>query len=199
MPGFMSSENQRPPMPGEDVDEPGVAEAAWGVERRAVEVRRPGEELGDLHVLVPGRRRREVPAVFRLEVLLLGRIVEEVLAVGHLEHVAVVHQRVGLAVALDDRILVDGDVVVADLGIEKAEVGIELLQESERDEVSEEIGREDEEIVGGGARRQLRHQLLVLADEGQADHLDVGAEFALHGVGVPAERIFVLARRRPRC
>ena len=67
------------------------------------------------------------------------------------------------------------------------------MQEPEGHEVPEEIRGEDQQVVGGGSRRQLRHQLLVLADEGQADHLDVGAKFALHGVGVPAEGILVLA------
>ncbi len=37
------------------------------------------------------------------------------LAVGHLEQIAIVHQRIGFAVAFDDRIFVDGDVVVVDL------------------------------------------------------------------------------------
>ena len=141
---------------------------------------RSGEELGDVVILLPGLRRRQVVAVLGLERLLLLGVAEQVLAIGAGMDVAVDGLGDDLAVPDHEPVAIDlGDVVpvlaLADRGRHLGKIGGEVA----------EPGRSAHQHVECMlTRRHRRHVLGVELAEGEGDDVGLAARFLRPGLGM---------------
>ncbi len=152
----------------------------------------------DLVELLPGLRRREVVAVFGLEVVLQIGAGEDVLAVVEQEHVAVIREAVDLpvdrhlvvAIGRGDHLQLVAEAVLVD-------VGIELLERAGLCQVGHPRRNHVERVVRAGAGAILLHDLGEHFGGRHFDHFDLAAGLLFPQRAGEIERVERLQSRLP--
>ena len=125
-------------------------------------------------VLLPGLRRPQVVAVLRLELGLVVRILEEILAVVEDEEIAVVRESVDLAVDLHLVVAVRGrDVVELRAVVVLVDPGVQLLQRAGLDQVRHPARDDVQRVIGAGAGAVLLEDLGEHLGRRHLDDLDL--------------------------
>ena len=166
-------------------EEPELLTAADEGLRRAPELLvGPGEELGDIVILVPGLGRGQIVAVFLPECGLLVRVLEEIPAIGAGMHVTVDRLRHNLAVPDHQPVAIDGCDILPRLPL------TELLRHfrEKRCEITLPGRCVLDHIEGMLAGGHRRHVLGVEFTKGKGDHSGRTTALFLPGLRVGDRR-----------